>query len=470
MNPTPKQKKALELIQDYDYFLYGGAMGGGKSYLLRWSLLCLLIAWWDIYKMKSIVTGLFCEDYPALKDRHLSKIEIEFPSLIGTMHSDHKNFGKSFILRPEYGSGVIAMRNLDDPSKYASAEFAAIAVDELTKKKYEIFNFLRTRKRWRGIARTKFIAGTNPASIGHAWVKKLFLLREFDPNEKEQDQFVYLPAKAEDNPHLDDGYIKSLDSLPEKMRRAYKDGDWDIFAGQYFTEWRREINTCEAFPIPDFWTRFLSMDYGYAKESSVHWSALDPFGRVYVYRELYQTGLTYQKLAKKIEEMTPADEREMLVGNMVADPAIFAKKGEDSTEKSGAEQMVDATKDGWLSFRRGNNDRINGWGIMREYMKAVKIGNETTAKLIFFTNCKNAINTIPSLVHDETRPEDVDTDSEDHAGDEIRYLLMDIYETYSKEPKQIKAIVTAQERFENDMKWEKTRREEENNNIDWMSI
>lgn len=472
IHPSEKQKVAFEQLKKYKYVLYGGAMYGGKSYWLRWALVVLLIYYFRKYRIRGLVTGLFCEDYPALKDRHLSKIDSEFPEWLGTMHSDHKSYGKSFILRPEYGGGVIVFRNLDDPSKYASAEFVAIAVDELTKNTEDKFIALRHRLRWPGIDDVKFIAGTNPGSVGHAWVKKRWMDKEFDQEEEEADQFVYVPAKYTDNPNKNKSYERVLNSLPPKLAKAFRDGNWDTFEGQYFEEWNREYNTCRPFEVPTHWMRFLWMDYGYSAPSAVYWSALDEFGRIYVYRELYQTGLTYKELARKIMRMTPEWERPLLDGNMVCDPAIFAKKGEDEKERSGAELMYEATG-GWLNWRRGNNDRINGWGIMREYIRPFKLDGETTSKLIFFETCKEAIRTIPALVYDSNKIEDVDTNSEDHAGDAVRYGLMDVHELFSKKaPEPPSEKRTTEDIKRADLECERKKREEmeEGRDIDWMTM
>ena len=161
------------------YLLYGGALGGGKSYFLRWyAVLRLLVL--ASRGFKKIQVMLACENYPALKDRQLSKVALEFPAWLGTSHSDHKDHGRSFILRPKWGGGIICFRNLDDPSKYQSAEFAAIFVDELTKNLFEVFTFLRSRLRWRGLpdADCIFVGATNPGGIGHSWCKQLWLDRD----------------------------------------------------------------------------------------------------------------------------------------------------------------------------------------------------------------------------------------------------------------------------------------------------
>lgn len=476
MTPSPKQKYALGVVKQNKYTLYGGAMYGGKSYFLRWALLGLLVYYFKRYGFRNVQAGLFCEDYPALKDRQLSKISAEFPSWIGTRHADHKDYGNCFILSEEYGGGILMFRNLDNPGKYDSAEFAAIGVDELTKNPFEVFQVLRRRLRWtdqktkKSIPNCRFIAGTNPGSIGHAWVKKLFMDGEFDENEEEQDEFAYVPAKYSDNVIKNPSYEAMLNSMDPKMRAAFRDGSWDMFEGQYFTEWSRETNVEKPFKIPDTWMRFLWMDYGYRAPSCVHWAALDELGRLHVYRELYETGLTYRKLARKVMAMTPPEEREALALNQVADPAIFSKKGEDEAEKSGAEQMSEETN-GWLNWRRGNNDRINGWGVMREYIKPRKIGDLLTANLIYFEGvCKAAIRTIPALVHDSIKVEDVDTKSEDHAGDADRYGIMDVFDMFSEKVEQPKAKRDTRDIFEADMKAIAAEKEEEENNVDWMNI
>lgn len=473
-HPSPKQKYALEMISKYKFLLYGGAMYGGKSYLIRWALVGLLIWAFKKYKIKGIRAGLFCEDYPALKDRHLTKISTEFPEWLGTRHSDHKDHGNCFILGSEYGGGVLAFRNLDDPSKYDSAEFAFIGVDELTKNQEDVFKVLRRRLRWPGIDKVKFIGGTNPGGIGHAWVKKLWMDKEFDVNEVEEKQFFYVPAKYTDNPIKNPSYEATLNSMEPKLRDAFRDGNWDMFEGQYFTEWVREYNVEKPFKIPDTWLRFMWMDYGYRAPSAVYWAALDEYGRLHVYRELYETGLTYRKLAKKIYAMTPPEERDALALNQVADPAIFSKKGEDDTEKSGAEQMYEETN-GWLNWRRGNNNRIIGWGVMRDYMRAFSFEDDgkkiATSKLIFFEGvCKAAIRTIPALVHDSVKVEDVDTGGEDHSGDAVRYGIMDVFDMFSEKVEQPKAKRDTRDIFEADMKAMKEQKEEDDNNVDWMNI
>lgn len=219
----PKQIEALDASKRFKYTLFGGSVGSGKSYWIRWTCVYWLMKYYARYNLKGVRAGLFCEDYPSLNDRHLTKIKFEFPSWLGTYNQQQHEF----TLAPEYGSGIIAFRNLDDPAKYLSVEFAVIAIDEINRNPKSTFNMLRSRHRWPGIKDVKFLAGCNP--LGEAWVKNMWVKRLFPKEEAEQYEFVYVPALPTDNPHLPPEYYKSLESLPDTQRKAYLEGNWDAF-------------------------------------------------------------------------------------------------------------------------------------------------------------------------------------------------------------------------------------------------
>lgn len=222
-NFLPKQKEAQEASKRFKFTLYGGSLGSGKSYWLRWMMVYWLIKLHAKTGLEGIRAGLFCEDYPSLEDRHLSKVKYEFPAWLGTYNGSRHEF----TLAAEYGSGVIAFRNLDDPEKYLSVEFAVMGVDEINRNQIVTFRELRKRLRWAGIKDVRFLAACNP--IGEAWVKNWWVKRMFPPEENEQYEFVFVPALPTDNPYLDASYYKSLESLPELQRRAFLEGNWDSF-------------------------------------------------------------------------------------------------------------------------------------------------------------------------------------------------------------------------------------------------
>ena len=219
----PKQKDAQEASKRFKFVLYGGSLGSGKSYWLRWMMVYWLMKLHAKTGLKGVRAGLFCEDYPSLEDRHLSKIKYEFPSWLGRYNQQRHEF----TLAPEYGSGIIAFRNLDDPEKYLSVEFAVMGVDEINRNPVVTFRELRKRLRWPGIKDVRFLGACNP--IGEAWVKNWWVKRMFPPEETEPYEFVFVPALPTDNPHLDASYYKNLESLPESQRKAFLEGNWDAF-------------------------------------------------------------------------------------------------------------------------------------------------------------------------------------------------------------------------------------------------
>lgn len=219
---TPKQWEACQQSETHKYLLYGGSMGAGKSYWLRWMAIYWLLTFAAETKIPGIRAGLFCEDYTSLNDRHISKIKTEFPAALGTYNEQRHEFQ----LHARFGGGILAFRNLDDPSKYLSSEFAWIGVDELVKNPKSSFDVLRTRLRWPGITNPRFNAATNP---GEGWVKQYFIERNFPSTEGESEQFAYVGALPKDNPYLPPEYFKNLESLPEAQRKAFLEGDWSAF-------------------------------------------------------------------------------------------------------------------------------------------------------------------------------------------------------------------------------------------------
>lgn len=434
INPSPRQREFLDALARYKYVLYGGAKGGGKSYILRWALVVLLMRWAS-QGHKNVRVGLFCEDYPSLKDRQISKIASEFPAWLGKL-SDSQIHGMSFKLAPRFGGGIISLRNIDDPSKYASSEFAAIAIDELTKNPPEVFAQFRSIVRWKGIEDTRIFAGSNPGGQGHEWVKRLWVDRDFDPAEPEPEQFHFVRALASDNPHLSQSYVKSLEGLPEQLRKAYLDGSWDLYEGQFFEEWREHVHVVQPFPIPSSWRRFRSTDHGRAKPTACLWGAVDHDGNIWWYREHYKAGqdadLNAQDIAAASYERDPATG--VLLPERYAfsllDSACFAKTGAESTiaeiyEKNGVPCIP------WPK------DRKAGWALFHEYLRHVdpRTGERHPPRMRFFSTCRNAIRTIPSLVTDDRDPEDLDTNGEDHAADAVRGALEYLREAKAAPPK-----------------------------------
>ncbi len=328
------------------------------------------------------------------------------------------------VLRFENGSRILlgGFHNEDDIDKYIGIEYDLIAVEELnqlTEEKYiKLLGSLRTSKEnWRPRTYTSF----NPGGIGHNFVKERFVLPHRLMEEK-RTRFV--PSTYKSNPLLNAEYIQYLEGLGGDLGRAWREGDFDLFAGQYFREWRYETHVCQPFDIPKDWRRFCALDYGFNHPLSLGWYAIDPDGVLYRYRELVQSGLNYSEAAELFVSMTTPVED---IAYIVADPAIWAKKGERTDSLSGAEVFQGRVKELLkkdIRLVRADNNRILGWNSVREYLRPFEREGVLTAKFQVFSTCSALISCLPSQQHDERNPEDMLKQDGDDPADELRYAIM----------------------------------------------
>lgn len=281
---SEKQWLATDAADSHKYTLFGGSRGPGKSYWLRWHHLRRLLRW-AAQGHRNVSVMLACEDYGSLKDRHLSKIAVEFPAWMGQL-IETKDKGLGFHLRPQYGGGSILLRNLDDPTKYMSAEFAGIGIDELTKNPVSTFNVLRGSLRWPGIADPYFVGATNPAAN---WVRDYWIEGNL-PAEmaRDADQFAFVPALPTDNPHLDPSYWAMLETLPGPLRQAWLHGDWYAAVEGLVYEAFNDANVVETEPDPDRPFE-LAVDDGYIDPRATLFIQRQANGDILVFDELYET-------------------------------------------------------------------------------------------------------------------------------------------------------------------------------------
>jgi hypothetical protein len=288
---TDKQWLATETADKFKYTLFGGSRGPGKSYWLRYYLLRRLLMFAAEGKI-GVDVMLACEDYPSLTGRQINKINKEFPLWLGSVKSTQDK-GLGFHLHPQYGGGSILLRNLDDPSKYQSFEFAIIGIDELTKNPVRTFNILRGSLRWPGVDNTQFVAATNPEAN---WVRDYWIEKRFPPEmDSLKDQFAFVQALPDDNPHLDKSYWQELSTLSGPLRDAWLFGDWYAGAEGLVYESFSTDNITDQEPNLER-SYDIAVDDGYIDPRATLFIQRQANGDILVFDELYET--------KTLEETT----------------------------------------------------------------------------------------------------------------------------------------------------------------------
>jgi len=415
--PHPGPQTEVLTREEYE-ILYGGARGGGKTDAgLAW-----LTRWVANPFFRALVIRKNADD---LKD-WVDRARMMFLAAGGRV------VGKPPEVRFPDGAAIITGHLKDDNAytKYQGQEYQKIVIEELTQIPMEEL-YLKLISSCRSTIpgiKAQVFNTANPGGVGHVWVKNRFKIKG-TPKEpirsydKVAHRFkVFVPARVTDNPtlmELDPNYIHFLNSLkPESLKKAWRDGSWDIFAGQYFEEWNPNVHIHNSFPIPKSWPKFRAYDHGYAKPACCKWYAVDYDGRVWVYRELYVTKWKIPKIAKRIVKLSKGEEYRW----SVADSHIFANTGEEETIGQNFARHG-------VQFLKSDKRRVDGWNLMRQYLDW---DEDNPPKLIYFNKCADSIRTLPALIQDERDPEDLDTDGEDHAADTDRYFLMGLKERKMK--------------------------------------
>lgn len=391
--------------------LFGGAAGGGKSY---GQLIDGLLYALKYPKSKQII---FRSTFADL-EKSLIRASMNLYPLSIANYNDSKHTWK-FKNGSIIDFGYIQYEK--DVYQYQSAEYDVIRFDELTHFTEFMYTYMISRCRGANPYPKGIKSSTNPGGVGHNWVKERFIdigvpnvIHTCKLETGETTTRIFIPALVQDNKFMltyDPDYIKRLDALPEKERKALKYGNWDIFDGQFFTEFDRNIHVIEPFVIPKDWYVYFVMDYGLDKLAG-YWIAVDYNNNAYVFREVYQSNLLVSQARDKIKEMTNED-----VYMYLAPPDLWNRHKE--TGKSTA----DIFAEGEITLYKTNNDRIQGWLQMKEWLKPYKDEQGcTTAKLKIFNTCKNLIRCLPQVQHDAKRVGDIANEPHEltHSVDAIR--------------------------------------------------
>lgn len=348
---------------------------------------------------------------------------------------------------------TVKMRYIEkevDYGRYHGHQYTGISFDEVTEYATSgaLIKMLSTLRSAAGVPCRVRLTG-NPGGVGHIWVKQRYVdvAPARTPYTDPETGFtrMFIPSRLADNPLLvrnDPAYRSRLLAATQgntALRKAWLEGDWNIVAGAFFDCWSQQM-VITPFKIPDYWLRFRSGDWGSARPFSFGWWAVAsddyepspgvfiPRGAMVRYREYYgckdpinqpNVGikLTADEVGKKIAELEAGE----TVAYGVLDPSAFSSDGGPSIA-----ERIHSGSGNKVSFRPADNRRVAGKGAVGgwDQMRSRMIGEDGHPMIYCFSTCQDSIRTIPLLQHDEARVEDLNSDMEDHAGDDWRYGCM----------------------------------------------
>jgi len=436
MDLYPNRKQYLFLQSRTRHTAYGGARGGGKSWVIR---VKAVMDAGDHGRPDAFSEGIkICIIRRTLTDlikNHLAPLK-NMTNGIAIYNQNEKKF--TF----KNGATIQLMYcdNDNDADHFQGIEFDEIFIEEATQLKPEWLTIIATSCRGVNNFPHRVYYTCNPGGPGHEHIKRLFVDRIYKENENPED-YSFIQAMVTDNKILMERspeYVTFLQNLPPKLRDAWLYGSWQIWSGQYFSDfvfdpdhltdglWTHVIDPIER--IPKHWTLYRGFDWGSYRPFSVGWYAVDEEGIMYRFKELYgvqksggeslaNEGVQWpsEKVFRKIYEIEQTDPNlkgREIIG--IADKAIFQK---ESTGIS----IADTAAECGVYFQPSDSSRLAGWEQCRIRLQFDKRG---VPRFYVTSNCKEFIRTIPLLQHDKHDGEDIDTEGEDHIADEWRYVCM----------------------------------------------
>lgn len=396
----PNDKQKLFFLAEQRFVAYGGARGGGKSWAVRRKAELMALNYPGI---KILFLRRVLKD---LRENHLGEL---LSDLAGIAKYNDQDAKFSF-----YNGSTIKLGYCDaerDADRYQGQEYDVIFMDEATQFTEVQFVKILSANRGANSFPKRFYLTCNPGGVGHAWVKRLFIDRDYREKEKPED-YAFIQAKLTDNKVLmekDPGYGDMLDRLPPDIRAAWRDGNWDIFLGQYFPEFG-EHHVEDMQRPPKSWARYAALDYG-LDALAFYMAAMEPNGRVHVYREIYAVG----RLIREAAKMVKAGAGEEL-GMVYAPPDLWNRR--QDTGKS----VADIFAEEGVYLVRVSNDRVTGWLEVKEKLQPTEDGRPG---LVIDKSCRELIKSFPYLLVDDKNPGDVANEPHEytHGPDAIRYLL-----------------------------------------------
>lgn len=409
-------RKQLQFCQSTTkYTLYGGARGGGKSFVVRHKAIQLAM------RYNGINILIVRRTFPELEENHVR----QFRTLL---YGIAKYNTQNRIFNFPNGSKIkFGYCNTDaDMDQYQGQNYEVIFMDEATHFTNYMFMKFTQCNRMSGEIRfnsledeqkfkTRMYLTANPGGVGHTWVKRLFVDRRYEGKEKPED-YSFIPCTVYENEYImqnDPSYVESLENLPEKEKQAMLYGDWNVFEGQFFDEFNEEIHVFgDNVEIEQSWRHYRARDYGLDMTDCL-WFAIDENDTMWVYRELARPNLTVVQSGKAINALTKPHEEPYLD---ICPPDMWNRNGQ--TGRNAVDFLIRQCDQ---RPTKANNDREIGWLMVKERLQV----NSVTGmpRLMIHKSCENLIYSMKMIQHDDKKPNDCAKEPHDvtHACDALRY-------------------------------------------------
>lgn len=418
--------QTLASVCPCDEIFYGGAAGGGKS---DW-ILGHMTKKEHLYRA-AFRGVIFRKTYPALEEIELRAKEILFQIYDSTIWAAGRmqfNFPSGGWLK------LRAMEADNDRFKYIGHQFSDIGFDELTMWPTDVcYNYLLSRNRSAAGVPCQIVSASNPGGPGHHWVKQRFLLKEgtylkqpplepqhtYNPRTGRYRTRIFIPAKLTDNRVLmenDPGYEDRLEGIADpQIRRALRDGDWDILAGAALPELREDVHVIRNITPPPGVDQWCSCDWGYSKPYAVGWFFRNFDGNVVMWMELYGAGARQGEGTRESPEMVWNKIRsiEQEFGVRIKERWLDAQHFNAEPGSPSIAEMLGGEQAGWRPWAKGEQSRFTKKMKIHEYLKVTN----NVSRLVFCERCVHTWRTLVALPLDPKDPEKADTTAEDHAFD-----------------------------------------------------